>query len=363
MNHPFAIALRDESFDAIRLPTVRKRQWLEITKYWRAGGVAPVWFLAEPGPNGLERHHELALIDPAARTLRRSYRWPFDPKSLLGGARPSELDWYELHTVPGWFATEGWALTPEIAGASRADGRGPAAGGVQAFVRRREEPAIVLVGGRNLGARGAPEVRFELAIDGTPVRAWAVRPAPGFLLDMWTLAPGALAGEGPFATLTITAAAAHGQARTVEAAIEQFDLQPLSRVVYGFGEGWHEQEYNPAQGRLWRWTADVAVIRVHDTGQPLHCRIRGESMRRYFDQPSRITLRAGERIVGDLRPAGDYDWEVVVPAEAVTAAGGVLTLSTDQTFVPHERSGNGDHRRLGLRIFEFAVRALGAHTR
>jgi hypothetical protein len=362
MNHPFAIALRDDRFDADRVPSVRRRQWLEIVKYWRGGGTKPVWFLAEPGPNGLDRHHELTLIDPAVRRLRRSYRWPFDPTAFVGGARPSDVDWFELHE-PGWFATEGWALTPEIAGVSRMDRRGPVQGGIRAFVRRRSEPAVMLIGGRNLGRADAPDVRFDLAIDGRPVRAWRARPDPGFFLDMWTVEAGLLEGSDRFATLTITAEAADGSRRHVEAAIEQFDLQPMDRILFGFDGGWHEQEFSPALGRLWRWASDRAVVRVHDAGRSLRCVIRGESTSRYFGRPSRLTLRAAAQVLGELESSDDFTWEVAVPADVLRAAGGVLTLSTDQTFVPHERTGNGDRRRLGVRIYEFAVRDGSAHPR
>jgi hypothetical protein len=354
MNHPFSIALRDETFDADVLPSVRREQWLEIVKYWQGGGSKPIWFLAEPGPNGLDRHHELTLIDPTSRHLRRSYRWAFDPTVFVGGARPSELDWFEL-TDPGWFATGGWALTPEIAGVSRLDRLGPAHGGVSAWVRRRREPAVIAVGGRNLGDAGGPAVRFDLAIDGRPVRTWRVHPRPGFFSDMWTLDPAQLSGDGPFATLVITATADDSSQRPVEASIEQFDIQPLSGVVSLFEDGWHEQEFAPATGRLWRWASERASVKVHGNGQPLRCLIRGESTRRYFDRPSRLTLLAGERVLAELQPSADYTWEVQIPADALAASGGIVTLTTDQTFVPDERTGNGDRRRLGLRVYEFRV--------
>lgn len=362
MNHPFSIALRDDAFDAERIPSARRGQWLEMTKYWLGGGDKPVWFLAEPGPNGLDRHHELTLIDPAARTLRGAYRWPFDPIGFVGGARPSEVDWQEI-ARPGWFATQGWALTPELAGAARLTRSGPADGGITAYVRRRPEAAVVVIGGRNLGRADAPDVRFDLAIDGRPVKAWRVRAMPGFFFDLWSLDSGQLVGEGPFATLTITAEAADGSGRAVDAAIEQFDLQPSTGVVWGYDAGWHEQEYSPVTGLLWRWSTEQATLRVHDSGQPLTLLLRGEAPGRYFDRPSAISVRAGTRTLAEQRTSSDYTIEVTIPPDALAAAGGVVTVATDQTFVPHERSGNGDRRRLGLRIFELRVRAVNAHAR
>ncbi|MGE3844006.1 MAG: hypothetical protein AB7I50_20735 [Vicinamibacterales bacterium] len=363
MNHPFSIALRDDSFNAERLRSATRRQWMVMTDYWLKGGDRPVWFLAEPGTNGLERHHELSLIDRTHRVLRGSYRWGFPSIPFVGGARPSEVDWYEI-AQPGWFATEGWALTPELAGAARLDRAGPATAPIVAYVRRRADEAVVLTGGRNLGRFDAPAVRFDLAIDGRPLRSWTVNPDPGFFFDIWRLEPGQLSGDGPFARLEIAARAADGGGRSVEAAIEQFDVQPAASGVYGFAEGWHEQEYAPATGRLWRWMPDRAVLRVAGApGQTVICRIQGESSLPYYDRPSRLTLRAGTLVLGERTIDADYDWEVAVPADALLAAGGVLTFSTDQTFVPDERSRNGDRRRLGLRIYNVEVRANTAHTR
>jgi hypothetical protein len=363
MHHPFAIALRDEHWDMRRLPIVRRRLWLEIVKYWQGGETTPVWLLSQPGVNGLDRYHELALMDPTARTLRGSYKWAFDASALLGGARPSEVDWFELR-APGWFATTGWDLTPDLAGLSRLDGRGPASGGATALVRRRSDAAVVLAGGRNLGAGDAPEVRFDLVIDGRSIRAWRVRPQPGFFLDLWTLEPGALDGPGPFATLAITAEAADGSGRAVDAAIEQFDVQPAQgSVVFGFDQGWHEQEYSPQTNLLWRWTGARARLRVHGSGNDLRCTIRGESTVRYFDRPSKLSLSAGTQLIAELEPPGNFEWTVTVPGETLRAADGILTLTTDQTFVPHERNGNGDRRHLGVRVFEVSLEAARVRSR
>jgi hypothetical protein len=362
MNHPFSVALRGETFDADLLPSVRRQQWLEVVKYWTGGGTKPVWFLAEPGVNGLERHHELALIDPSARVLRRSYRWPFDPVAFVGGARPSEVDWYELHQ-PGWFAGDGWALTPELAGSARLSGHGPGVAPITAYVRRRQEAAVVVVGGRNLGGAGAPEVQFDLAVEGRVVRSWRVPPMPGFFLDLFTLDPGSTEGDGAFAALTVAATAADGSGRSVEAAIEQFDLQPLDSVVYGFDTGWHEMEYSPATGELWRWMADTAAVRVHAPGRALRCTVRGASPLLHYDRPSRLAVRAGSRVLGELEPAADFSWDVEIPADALAEAGGVLTLSVDQSHVPDETIGNGDRRRLGLRILDLRIAPAATESR
>lgn len=349
MHHAVWRAARGEPIAQAALPSPVGREWTVLVDYWLRGGQAPVWFLMEP------RRTDLALFDPASHRTRMAYRWPFDLPTYVGGVRPQTVDWVEIHP-PGWFATDGWALTPELAGAAERQLRGPSRGGITAWARRRGEPAAILVGGRNLGAAGEPDVRFTLAIDGQVARQWTVAPQPGFFLDLWTLPEGALGGEG-FARLEFTAEAADGSGRPVRAAIEQFDLQPLSRVVVGAGAGWHEMEYSPLTGRAWRWTSDRATLQVLAPTVPLELTLRGESPLVYFERPPDVRVLACEQELARFSPAADFTERIVVPAGALASCGGRLVVATDATFVPDERTGNGDRRRLGLRIFESTLRS------
>jgi hypothetical protein len=233
--------------------------------------------------------------------------------------------------------------------------RGPSRGGITAWARRRSDAAEVLVGGRNLGAAGEPDVRFTLAIDGQAARQWTVPPQPGFFLDLWTLPEGALGGDG-FARLEFTAEAADGSGRPVRAAIEQFDLQPLSRVVAGAGAGWHEMEYSPLTGRAWRWTSDRASLQVLAPQVPLEFTLRGESPLVYFERAPDVRVLACDQELARFSPAADFTERVTVPAGALAPCGGRLVVTTDATFVPDEREGNGDRRRLGLRVYESSLR-------
>lgn len=350
LHHAVWRSARDEPIAAVALPSPLGREWTQLVDYWRAGGNRPVWYLVEP------RRTDLALFDPSARRTRMAYRWPFDVPTYVGGVRPQTVDWVEI-APPGWFATDGWALTPELAGAAERQQRGPSRGGITAWIRRRAEAAGLMVGGRNLGAAGEPDVRFSMSLDGRLLRQWTVSPQPGFFLDLSTLPPGTLAGEG-FARLEFTAEAADGSGRPVRAAIEQFDLQPLDRVVLGADEGWHEAEFAPAAGLLWRWTSERATLRaLVPAGQPLAFTLRGESPLTYFDRPPAVRVLACDQEIGHFSPASDFVQHVVVPAGALEACGGRVTVLTDTTFVPDERTGNGDRRRLGLRIFEASLRA------
>ena len=69
-----------------------------------------------------------------------------------------------------------------------------------------------------------------------------------------------------------------------ELAIRQFDVQPMSGTMHGFGTGWYEDELDPAQNRRWRWSSDRADLFVlAGTGATL--RLRGESPLKYFGTP------------------------------------------------------------------------------
>jgi hypothetical protein len=158
MHHAVSRVLRLDPFRGPTLAASPKHEWLELVKYWRDGGEAPVWFCAEP------ERTDLALIAPRARRLVNSYRLPVDQRLLVSGVRPSGIGWYEFDR-PGWFVWEGWALNPETAGAGAAADQGPAHAPVAAYVRRRDEPAVMVMGGRHLQSSGPP-ARFELSIDG-----------------------------------------------------------------------------------------------------------------------------------------------------------------------------------------------------
>jgi hypothetical protein len=169
-------------------------------------------------------------------------------------------------------------------------------------------------------------------------------------------------------------------------AIEQFDIS-AARPVSGFGEGWHEQEYNAATGKRWRWLSDRGALLVgsasHDGSAigDVELRLEGESPLRYFSRGSRLIVRAGtsvdtragqagttadtgaaatgigsrSRVVFDQVLSSDFSLAIRIPNPT-----DVILLETDQTYVPAERSWRPTHdrRRLGLRIFRCELRPL-----
>jgi hypothetical protein len=325
------------------LPAPRDYEWLEMTRAWQEGRGREAWFIADP------RRTDLALID-RTHARSRKYRWPFNAPVYVGGARPNELDWY-IFGEPGWFLEQGWALTPETAGISDRDGWGPHRRPSIGWIRRRAGDAFMTIGGRHLG--GDPPVAITVAIDGRPIAQFTVK--PGYFLEGVSVPAGTLTGAG-YAQITVAAHAAGGAA-TPPVAIEQFDFQPADHVQFGYDEGWFEPEYNPSTARSWRWMSERAVLRVHNGGQPIVLRLAGESPLRYFDSAPAVRISAGDRLLSELSPASDFTAEVHVPADALTAAQGRITLTSDRAFVAGERDGTADRRRLALRIYSVTAEA------
>jgi hypothetical protein len=142
-------------------------------------------------------------------------------------------------------------------------------------------------------------------------------------------------------------------------AIEQFDLQDADAIVWGYDTGWQEAEYAPTTG-VWRWTSDRATLRI--LGPPSNVRVTFsiESPLRYFATGSRVRISAGDRELAVATMADSKDVTVDVPSAVLASSHGLVTIETDQTFVPAERGGPPDRRRLGLRIF--GVRVSNALT-
>jgi hypothetical protein len=203
----------------------------------------------------------------------------------------------------------------------------------------------MMIGGRNLGS-SSPS-RVTLTVAGQPGDEWTA--APGFFLRMIQLPPAPAGGEGDYVNVNIAADSGG-------LAIEQFDVGPRDHVVFGFGAGWQEQEYDSTSGLRWRWLSERGELRVRGVGRPLTLRIDGESPRKYYSRPSRLLVRLGGRVLLDETLASDFSLAATVPPETGGAEEQVITLETDQVFAPADRSRrSADRRHLGLRIFTVRI--------
>jgi hypothetical protein len=212
-----------------------------------------------------------------------------------------------------------------------------------------------MLGGRNLGRPEDPHARIIVTLDGREVDRVSAAPAPGFFLRLVSLPAGALSGEGPRALLQVSASREDSRPGPVNVGIEQFDIQDEDQPVFGFDAGWHELEYNPRQGRLWRWTSEAATLRVHAGARDMVLVVSGESPLKYFPAVPVVTVRAAATTLGRFEPSADFTFGVPLPVAAVEEAGGIITVETSRTFVPDERTHNGDRRRLGLRVYSVTL--------
>jgi hypothetical protein len=314
------------------LPATPKHEWLEVVKYWNSGGRGPVWFVADP------LRSDLALIRSSRRPVL--YRWPFEFKAMVGGARPDELDWHEFD-APDWYLGEGWSITPETAGVAAEDRRGPGYGAISGWIRRSPGPLTLMIGGRNLAA-GGPPAHVHVSLDGANIVD--VSAAPGFFLNMTSVV--LQAGTGNYAEITV-------QSDSEQVAIEQFDAQPAGQVVYGFGEGWNEQEYNPKTGEMWRWSSDRSAIRVRSAGRSVALSLKGEIE---AASTSHVVVRAANAVAAEFDVGRSFARIVIIPSALLPGPEDTITIETSAWYVPAERRWRSrDRRRLGLKLFECSI--------
>lgn len=346
-----AIEAELSSSEILVLPSEPKLAVLGLGEFIVKDGRTPLWFLSDP------ERTDLALIDPSSRVLLGSYRWRFRAGTFLGYARPGDVDWMEIRN-PGWVAREGWHLTPETAGMAVATKKGLGAGPISAAIRPRSAAAQLMVGGRHLGQPGDPDLAFTLKIDGRAIDSWLASPAEPFFLRFTSLPAGSLERDERWAWLTIEARRTDTGEYSAFGAIEQFDLQDEGTLVLGYGTGWHELELSPRTGVLWRWTSRRAELHIRPAASDLSLQLVGEVLEDQFPDPSAVVVRAGERELLRTPAAGHFAWSVRVPADALAASGGVVTIETNQVFRPADRRENADRRPLGLRVFRASVRPV-----
>lgn len=350
MHHAVARMLRGEPLPLQVLPpSAPSHEWLNLVTHWRTAPDRPVWFLAEAGRN------DLALVDPASRRMVRSYGWAFQRKFVMSRVPATGLDWYEMNP-PGWMAAEGWALSPEAAGVALRDGQGPAGRPIVAYVKRRNEATVLMVGGRNRSGSNGPTARFELSLGQRAIQSWDVVPDEELFLRMWRLPAGTLSGPEGYMPLQIRAVPVGESSEPLQVAIDQFDLQADDAIVRGFDSGWYQEEYDGAAPRAWRWSGPSAGVRVNHAGKNVLLRVVGEAPIKYLDGPLHVSVRAGNRPLARVELRHDaVDFQVRIPAEALDESHGFLTIDLDRTFVPDEAMENGDKRRLGLRVYQLEL--------
>lgn len=320
-------------------------EWLAAVEELRR--VRGVLFVADP------RRTDLALFDPRALTLVGSHGWGFAEPPFVGGARPGHANLFRID-APGWMLDRGWALTAEVGGVTERDGGGPHRRPSVAWIRSREAAPLLLLGGRHLGATAEPPAEITVVIADRIVAQWTA--PPGFFVKRFDLPAGALAATEPYVPLRVTSRAADGSGREVRVGLEQFDVQDDGIPMFAFEDGWQEPEYNPMTVGAWRWMSDRSVLWVRPIGRDVTLSLFGESPLRYFDGAPTLRVTIGETEVAQFRPEADFIQEIRLPAAALAAADGRVAIASDRHFVPGERDGSPDRRRLAVRMFGVEVR-------
>ena len=338
----FARALETREVAATILPSPVMRESTALAAYWRGGGSAPLWYLSDPARGDLE------LIDPLSRRVHAHYGWHFPREAFISGVRPDILDVVAIESPPAWFAETGWHLTPETLNISEQQGRSEAI----AQIRHRSDPALLVIGGDNIAAPGAKPAHVSVTIGDRLIDEWDV-PAGDHFFKRVLLQPGVLMGDGSFSRLVASYKGPDGRPEKVR--LTQLMIASPQSVFRVEHTGWNEVEYSDQMQRRWQWTTDRAEMFVNSAGRDLTLKISGESPLRYFDTPPNVTIRAGKQVLATAQPSRDFEITAKVPAAALAASDGMLTIETDQSFVPHEQTGSPDRRRLGLRLYELRV--------
>ena len=351
-HHALGRALQAKSPSGVRVvepPTAN--EWHGPVDYWKSGGAQVLWFLAD------SRRTDLALIDPQSRHQKASYRWSVADRPELSGTRPFGADWYRLQD-PGWFAGEGWSLTPELGGLAEKARNGIDHRPLEALVRRRPDAMVAIVGARHLGTGADGGVTFTISLDDRDLERWSLDPAHGpNAVHVVHLPAESLVGAGAYARFAIRAEPLVPGRSVPPVAIRQFDIQPASGFVYAFDQGWHEEEFENMTGLRWRWSSGQSALRVVPA-QGIQIRMRGESPLKYLGEVPTARVTAGGRTISELRPADDFTWNVTVSAEDVRRSDGVVTLEVRPVYLPGKAEGTSDTRELGLRLFEIEVYPL-----
>jgi hypothetical protein len=210
-----------------------------------------------------------------------------------------------------------------------------------------------MIGGRNFDPAARPAL--TVAVDGVTREVVDALP-PGPFLRFVDLPAADTAASPDYLPVPVTTTP------PARVAVEQFDVSS-TRPVMGYGDGWHEQEFNPRTGLRWRWLSERGELRLRTPARRLTLRLEGESPLTYFKRGSRLLVRLNERTVYDAPLSADFSLDIPIDAASPGSPGGrwseqKISLETDQVFSPADRSRrSADRRHLGLRIFKCELRA------
>jgi alpha-1,2-mannosyltransferase len=127
-----------------------------------------------------------------------------------------------------------------------------------------------------------------------------------------------------------------------------------------FLRGFHDAE--STQGLSYRWSGDRSLVVFPGIGAyaPTLLRLRLNGHRPGDLLPPTVTLRANGRELASFPVTGEFEtYELPIEREAMGASGTLLIELSSETFVPHEATGSGDWRELGLLVDHASVEFQG----
>jgi hypothetical protein len=308
-----------------------------LLEYWKGGGTKDVLFVAEP------RRTDLESVDPRARRLLGAWRWAFDDRRFLSGARPSQAELWRI-APPGFFAGKGFLLSLEAGKPSDLIDLPERS----ASLRVLPGPAFLIVAGEPIGP--SAQHTLDITIDGERLDEQACGEP---LLQGYLLPPATSAG--PYRPLLVRTR----RGETPEGA--PFALRGLdyaSRETTGFahGGGWFYPEKDEQQ-RAFRWTSVRAQTLVHVPERGARLVIGGSAPLEYVGAGGRLELMVDDRVVA-AQTLNQRAFRL--EASLAPGPGGFrrVLLQSERAFVPDTLQRNGDHRRLGVRVYTFRLDPL-----
>ena len=137
-----------------------------------------------------------------------------------------------------------------------------------------------------------------------------------------------------------------------EYSVAKFELRPQSENVFLiYKDGWHAAEVdatNPASE--WQWTQKAGTISFRNPKKDATFYLEYDARADLFNPPQQVTLRIGDRTIGNFAATSKDRALVTFPITAAqfgNADMAELVVDVDKTFKP----GTGDTRELGIRVF------------
>lgn len=323
-----------------RLPSGIDDSTPRLLEYWLAGGRRDVLFLAD------SERTDLASIDPRARRVLGHWRWPLDVERFMPGARPLSTKLVRI-VPPAWVAGPGWLLSLE---ASRPEQAARASERL-AYLRPLGEPEFLLLAGEP--ETEAPDCVLHLELAGVGLEP--VSCAGSFHVGR-TLQP---EPSERYARLSVhPRPRADGSLPAV--LLRGIDYASSRNTGFVHGSGWHAPE-SDERGRAFRWTSRLARSLVHVPEAGARLRVEGTAPLRYVGAGGRVRLLVdGEEVA---RQQVHQPWfELAARLPGGPQRFREIGIDVERVFRPDERQKNGDRRELGLRVYDFDVRAAPALT-